>query len=561
MLKNTLLGKGEFEMKKTCFVIMPFGSSSPELKKTFDGVYKGIIVPAIQEAGYEPIREDISATPGSIPKSIVKKLAESEMVVADLTGINPNVFYELGIRHVLSKSGTVLIINKGEVIPFDNASHRVIQYTNELADLDDIHQQIVTAIVNRENNIENADNIVHDTFPQFPIDLISFFEQSAQDNKYNELQKNISVLTKENKQLRSMLASRGIMDDVANVRIQRSVKEIIAEAKFALQKSGKEVMIHLHQFMANNEIDKFVDYLEDAMEAGYLSEDEYIQIQNLCESSGYLPLELAVMERAMDLFPNSNTVIRTLSDVYTRMPLQETKFKGVQIIENLLGIKEVNGNYVLTTANTNVDKYNLATLFNAYGRLDLYKRTISICESYEMLDLPLLPLIIRNKANAYGELKQIDKAQEAYKALLEMDYYDDTNHAFYAGFLADIGEYVSAYHEREIATILDLNDPNRFNNLAIEILNYNYVRCDDNTIEKLAAFDNVFYYVMPIFMHMIEMSNTNYWKTQIVEILMRRNQIVYAEAILSGNLSNVDTSVFKDFPLQYVLKCDRDSIK
>lgn len=548
-------------MKKTCFVIMPFGSSSPELKKKFDGVYKGIIVPAIQEAGYEPIREDISATPGSIPKSIVKKLAESQMVVADLTGINPNVFYELGIRHVLSKSGTVLIINKGETIPFDNASHRVIQYTNELADLDDIHQQIVTAIVNRENNIENADNIVHDTFPQFPIDFISFFEQSAQDNKYNELQKNLSELTKENKRLRNMLASRGIMDDVANVRIQRSVKEIIAEAKFALQKSGKEVLIHLRQFMANNEIDKFVDCLEDAMEAGYLSEDEYIQIQDLCKSSGYLPLELAVMERAMDLFPNSNTVIRTLSDVYTRMPLQETKFKGVQIIENLLGIKEVNGNYTLTTTNTNVDKYNLAALFNAYGRLDLYKRTISICESYEILDLPLLPLIIRNKADAYGELKQIDKAREAYKALLEMDYYDDTNHAFYAGFLADIGEYVSAYHEREIAAILDLNDPNRFNNLAIEILNHNYVRRDDNTIEKLAAFDNVFYYVMPIFMHMIEMSNTNYWKTQIVEILMRRNQIVYAEAILSGDLSNVDTSVFKDFPLQYILKCDRDSIK
>lgn len=548
-------------MKKTCFVIMPFGSSSPELKKKFDGVYKGIIVPAIQEAGYEPIREDISATPGSIPKSIVKKLAESQMVVADLTGINPNVFYELGIRHVLSKSGTVLIINKGETIPFDNASHRVIQYTNELADLDDIHQQIVTAIVNRENNIENADNIVHDTFPQFPIDFISFFEQSAQDNKYNELQKNLSELTKENKRLRNMLASRGIMDDVANVRIQRSVKEIIAEAKFALQKSGKEVLIHLHQFMANNEIDKFVDCLEDAMEAGYLSEDEYIQIQDLCQLSGYLPLELAVMERAMDLFPNSNTVIRTLSDVYTRMPLQETKFKGVQIIENLLGIKEVNGNYTLTTANTNVDKYNLAALFNAYGRLDLYKRTISICESYEKLDLPLWPLIIRNKANAYGELKQIDKAREAYKALLEMDYYDDTNHAFYAGFLADIGEYVSAYHEREIAAILDLNDPNRFNNLAIEILNHNYVRRDDNTIEKLAPFDNVFYYVMPIFMHMIEMSNTNYWKTQIVEILMRRNQIVYAEAILSGDLSSVDTSVFKDFPLQYILKCDRDSIK
>lgn len=548
-------------MKKTCFVIMPFGSSSSELKKKFDGVYKGIIVPAIQEAGYEPIREDISATPGSIPKSIVKKLAESQMVVADLTGINPNVFYELGIRHVFSKSGTVLIISEGEKIPFDNASHRVIQYTNELADLDDIHQQIVTAIVNRENNIENADNIVHDTFPQFPIDIISFFEQSIQDNKYTELQKNISTLTKENKQLRNMLASSGIIDGVADIRIPRSVKEIIAEARFALQKSGKEVLIHLRQFMGNNDVDKFVNYLEDVLEAGYLSEDDYIQIQGLCRSAGYLPLELAVMERAVDLFPNSNNIIIILSDVYTRMPLQETKLKGVRIIEDVLDIKEVNGNYVLTTANRNIDKNNLAALFNAYGRLDLYERTISVCESYETLDLPLLSLIIRNKADAYGELKKIDKAQEAYKTLLEMDYYDDTNHAFYASFLSDIGEYVSAYHEREMATLLDLNDPDRFKDLAIQIINYKYVRHDEKTISKLAGSDNVFHYAMPIFIHVIEMSNANYLRTQIAEILMRKNQIAYAEAILSGDITNIDTSIFENFPLQYILKYDRDSIK
>lgn len=551
-------------MEKTCFVIMPFGSSSPELKKKFDGVYKGIIVPAVQEAGYEPIREDISATPGSIPKSIIKKLAESQMVIADLTGINPNVFYELGIRHVFSKSGTVLMINKGETIPFDNASHRVIQYTNELADLDDIHQQVTTAIINRENNIDNADNIVHDTFSQLPIDMASFFEQSMQDNRYNELQKNLSILTKENKQLRAMLASQGIIDNTANIRIQRSVKEIISEARFALQKSGKEVLIHMHQLIGNNEIDKFLDYLEDVMEAGYLTEEDYIQIHSLCESSGYLPLELAIMERAFDLFPSSNSIARTLSDVYTRMPLQETKLKGVRIIENILGVKEVDGNYILTVANTNrnIDKYNLSALFNAYVRLDLFERTISVCESCEELDLPtIMPLIIRNKAAAYGELKIIDKAQEAYETLLQMDYYDDTNHAFYASFLGDIGEYVNAYHEREIAAILDKNDPARFINLAIEILNYGYVRCDEQTITKLAMSDNEFNYAMPIFLHVIEMSNANSFRTQIIELLMRRDQSAYAEAILSGNTSGIDTSILQNFPLQYVLKSDIDSVK
>ena len=180
-----------------------------------------------------------------------------------------------------------------------------------------------------------------------------------------------------------MLVNQGIIKDTTNVRLHRTVKEIMAEARFALQKSGREVILHLHQLALSNETVRFVDYLEDVMEAGYLSEDDYIRIKDLCESSGYLPLELAVMERANDLFPNSNSVIRNLSDVYTRMPLRETKLKGISIIEELLGIQAVDGKYVLTTTKANIDKYNLAALFNAYGRLDFYDRTISVCESYE----------------------------------------------------------------------------------------------------------------------------------------------------------------------------------
>ena len=547
-------------MMKKCFVIMPFGSSSSELKKKFDGVYKGIIVPAVQEAGYEAIREDIAATPGSIPKSIVKKLAESEMVIADLSGINPNVFYELGIRHVLSKSGTILIINKGETIPFDNASHRVIQYTNELADLDEIHQQIVTAIINRENNIDNADNIVHDTFPQLPIDSKKFFDKNAQDSKIQELQANVSKLTQENKRLKSTLTTQGIMKDAANIRLQRTVKEIMAEARFALQKSGREVMLHLHQLAKNNDINKFTDYLEDVMEAGYLSENDYIKIKDLCESCGYLPLELAVMERAMDLFPDSNSVIKNLSDVYTRMPLRETKLKGISIIEELLGIKEVDGKYILTASSTNVDRFNLAALFNAYGRLDFYDRTISICESYETLNFPFLPLVMRNKADAYGELKMLDEARKTYKSLLELDYYDDTNHAFYGNFLADIGEYVEAYQEHEIAAMLDLNDSNRFISMAIEMLNHNYVRINEENIVKLPLSDNIFRYIMPIFEYALEISNTNSTRTRIAELLMRKNQTNYAAAIL-GEHSDIDRSLYQGFPLQYILEGNIDSIK
>lgn len=546
-------------MSKKCFVIMPFGNASPEQKKRFDGVYRGIIVPAVREAGYEPIREDISATPGSIPKSIVTKLAEAEMVVADLTSINSNVFYELGIRHVFSKTGTVLIMNKGESIPFDNASYRVIQYTNELADLDDIHQQIVTAIKNRENNGDNPDNIVHDTYPALPMNTIGYFSKDMQDERVERLQTQVTELSRENKRLKKICMDKGISLEASSEASTKSVKELISDARFALEKSGRSVMLQLRQFAVDDNIDGFVDCLEGALEAGYMSEDDYVHVNKLCQQLGLLPLQVAVMERAATLFPDSESIIMYLSDVYTQMPLRETRLKGVAIIEKLLEIHNEKGRYLISSPSKYINEKTLGTLFNAYIRLDLHERTISVCESYEQLDLPLHSLVIRNKASAFASLKRYDDARKTYLQLLKADYYDDSNHAFYASFLDDIGDYAGAYIEREIAAILDLNDANRFINLAIHMLNYSYVRKNAEDLVKIKNADEVIHYAMPLFMHAVEIDGSNEKRTRVAEILLRKNQANYAQAIMNHQL--IDDSKLMSYPLEYILSANIDEIK
>ena len=59
-----------------------------------------------------------------------------------------------------------------------------------------------------------------------------------------------------------------------------------------------------------------------------MSEVDYVHVNNLCRQSGLLPLQVAIMERAATLFPESERIIMHLSDVYTQMPLRETKLKG-----------------------------------------------------------------------------------------------------------------------------------------------------------------------------------------------------------------------------------------
>ena len=115
-----------------CFVVMPFGvkpmRDGSERTYDFDKVYRVIIQRAIRQAGMQPIRADERIGSSVIHTDMFKDLRDQPVVLADLSLENPNVFYELGIRHVMTNSGTVLMCRRGAVLPFDVQLSRVIFY-------------------------------------------------------------------------------------------------------------------------------------------------------------------------------------------------------------------------------------------------------------------------------------------------------------------------------------------------------------------------------------------------------------------------------------------------
>jgi len=111
--------------KKNCFIICPIGEQASETRKRADQVLRHIITPAIEACGYMPVRADKISEPGLITSQVIQHIVDDHLVVADLTGMNPNVFYELAIRHAIRKP-LVQIIQKGERIPFDVAGMRTI---------------------------------------------------------------------------------------------------------------------------------------------------------------------------------------------------------------------------------------------------------------------------------------------------------------------------------------------------------------------------------------------------------------------------------------------------
>lgn len=125
-------------MSGKCFVLMPF-------KDPFNDYYKQILVEAINDVGLKPLRADEIYSTRPIIEDIFHEIGEATAIIADVTGKNPNVSYELGIAHTLER--LVIIISQSiKDIPFDYRHHRAYKYdTTEIGKLK-LKEDIVNAL-------------------------------------------------------------------------------------------------------------------------------------------------------------------------------------------------------------------------------------------------------------------------------------------------------------------------------------------------------------------------------------------------------------------------------
>ena len=130
---------------KRIFVACPIGEDNSEPRKRSDSVLKHIILPAVGDvfgsAPHEVVRSDTLGQPGRISIQILKELREADVVIADLADLNPNVFYEFGVRQALLKP-YVLLAPKNQKLPFDVADLRTIFYVLDLDGAERVQQEL-----------------------------------------------------------------------------------------------------------------------------------------------------------------------------------------------------------------------------------------------------------------------------------------------------------------------------------------------------------------------------------------------------------------------------------
>ena len=177
-----------------CFVVGPIGKDGSPERKHADLLLNAVIKHVLEskDFSYKVKRADEDADPGMIGDRVVTDIINASLVVADLTDLNPNAFYELGIRHSTERP-TIHIARSNTPLPFDNIAHRTIFV--DLGDWNSIEQarsqlsQAARSITDPEYKVSNPITQANASFKMRQSD-------DPRDRFIAEMQEKLSMLEK-----------------------------------------------------------------------------------------------------------------------------------------------------------------------------------------------------------------------------------------------------------------------------------------------------------------------------------------------------------------------------
>jgi hypothetical protein len=230
---------------KTCFVISPIGESGSETRKRSDIVLKYVISPAAEQCGFTALRADQISEPGLITSQVIQHIIDDPLVIADLTDRNPNVFYELAIRHALRKP-LVQIIKSGEQMPFDVAGTRTIPVDHQdLESVENAKQEIARQITSLENSSSEVET---------PISVaveLQFLRQS--DNpEQRSLAELVSSLADIKNEIANLQKSATVGEQRKMIELMQEMAERIAMLNHDSRRMQNELFYRLEELIERN---------------------------------------------------------------------------------------------------------------------------------------------------------------------------------------------------------------------------------------------------------------------------------------------------------------------
>jgi hypothetical protein len=183
------------EAGKRAFCITPIGDENSDTRRATTGLLNAALRPVCQDLGCELHVAHEIAAPGSITRQVIDQLLSADLVIANLTELNPNVMYELAVRHCVGLP-VVVVAKLGTSLPFDVSDERTIFYSDDMAGVEELKTKLKSAIEAALNEKEPDNPVFRVSKARVMRDVVAGQPQQYFLERLDRLQQSVSDLTR-----------------------------------------------------------------------------------------------------------------------------------------------------------------------------------------------------------------------------------------------------------------------------------------------------------------------------------------------------------------------------
>ena len=538
------------------FVIMPYGGKDSNKIREYNRIFRYMIKDAIlqYDKSAEVIRQDYTSEGGQIIRNVIKNIAEADVVIADLSEQNWNVAYELGLRHVMSKYGTILVCNDKTELPYDVQQMNIIVYSADswLDNVEANTDQICAAIASALRH-ERSDSMVFDVYSALPENLTAMLSSSndKEQQRIMQLEEELAHTREEAARLKKRVEDAGLDSSQ-----EKETSDILPDFKKAIEDRiyySDEAVSHLRKLQQENDIDGFAEFLAKVLQDGFLDEDDCINVYIICRRVGIPTITRMYLEIAVGFYPENDLLRTYLADAYSKD--YHKRDKAMSMANESLGIQRRDGKYTLLPKRRS--ERLIRAMLDVYLHLKKYEDLIEIGNLLLDAEPRYSAIIYKNICFAATRLERFEEAKAALDKMLESAPGDDVTYYTAYRYYEAVGDQAEAYRSLETCINKDSSDPDYYFILAGHICDEKLARKKESgAIEPIESYQKEMY-AAP-FIWRILINDPRATLSRALDFFTKNNfkeSLRYMSEISDGSLTFDDIAARFDFWIvDYCLK-------